>query len=146
MGHTKFVSCNQDCLENLFCIIRAKGAQRDNPDSAQFRAAFRQVMVDMVMVPSKQANCEADVDEFLCSLEQMRKSAPTQLPPPTPSVMDALPFSVRSIYLSAALSITLSRRSWENKKTTSWPISLATFTGQKHTFPPPWESIGYVLV
>ena len=90
---------NQDCLENLFCIIRAKGAQRDNPDAAQFRAAFRQVMVDMVMVPSKQANCEGDVDEFLCSLEEMKKSAPapSQLQPPTPSVMDTLPFSVRSI-------------------------------------------------
>ena len=34
---------NQDCVENLFSIIRAKGAQRDNPDSGQFRAAFAQV-------------------------------------------------------------------------------------------------------
>ena len=22
---------------------------------------------------------------------------------------------------------------------------VSTFTGQKHTYPPPWESIGYVL-
>ena len=34
---------NQDCVENLFCVIRAKGGQRDNPDAGQFRAALRQV-------------------------------------------------------------------------------------------------------
>ena len=90
---------NQDCLENLFSIIRAKGAQRDNPDAAQFRAAFRQVMVDMVMVPSKQANCEEDVDKFLCSLEQMKKAPHTPSPVQSPeqTIMDTLPFSVRSI-------------------------------------------------
>ena len=32
---------NQDCVENLFSIIRAQGAQRDNPNAGQFRAAFR---------------------------------------------------------------------------------------------------------
>ena len=34
---------NQDCLENLFSVIRGKGGQRDNPDPVQFRTAFRQV-------------------------------------------------------------------------------------------------------
>ena len=34
---------NQDCVENLFSLIRAKGAQRDNPDAGQFRAALAQV-------------------------------------------------------------------------------------------------------
>ena len=34
---------NQDCVENLFSITRVKGAQRDNPDAAQFRVAFKQV-------------------------------------------------------------------------------------------------------
>ena len=34
---------NQDCIENLFSVIRGKGGQRDNPDPSQFRAAFRQV-------------------------------------------------------------------------------------------------------
>ena len=46
-------SLNQDCIENLFSVIRAKGAQRDDPDVGQFRAAFQQVMVDNVIVPSK---------------------------------------------------------------------------------------------
>ena len=34
---------NQDCVENLFSVIRAKGAGCDNPDARQFRAAFSQV-------------------------------------------------------------------------------------------------------
>ena len=34
---------NQDCLENLFSVIRGKGGQRDNPEPLQFRTAFRQV-------------------------------------------------------------------------------------------------------
>ena len=34
---------NQDCVENLFSVIRGKGGQRDNPDPSQFRAAFREV-------------------------------------------------------------------------------------------------------
>ena len=31
---------NQDCLENVFSILRSKGRFRDNPDPQQFRAAF----------------------------------------------------------------------------------------------------------
>ena len=31
---------NQDCIENLFSIIRGKGGQRVNPSSMEFRAAF----------------------------------------------------------------------------------------------------------
>ena len=90
---------NQDCVENLFSVIRAKGAQRDNPDAAQFRAAFRQVMVDTVMVPSKFSNCEEDVDSFICSLEHVKKSSdtPPTEPAPQPSVLDTVPWSVRSI-------------------------------------------------
>jgi hypothetical protein len=59
---------NQDCVENLFSVIRGKGGQRDNPDPAQFRISFRQVLVDAVMVPSKSSNCQEDVDSFLFTL------------------------------------------------------------------------------
>ena len=38
---------NQDCVENLFSVIRSKGAARDNPDSQQFRAALKQVKSKM---------------------------------------------------------------------------------------------------
>ena len=34
---------NQDCVENLFSVVRAKGAGYDNPDAKQFRSAFSQV-------------------------------------------------------------------------------------------------------
>ena len=84
---------NQDCIENLFSIIRAKEAQRDNPDAGPFRAAFRQVMVDMVMVPSKGRNCEEDMDKFICTLENINKSTPPSLAPAPdePSIMDTIP-------------------------------------------------------
>ena len=36
---------NQDCVENVFSVIRGKGGQRDRPDPQQFRTAFRQVFV-----------------------------------------------------------------------------------------------------
>ena len=89
---------NQDCVENLFSIIRAKGAQRDNPDTSQFRAAFRQVMVDSVMVPAKGANCESDVDHFICSLENVKAgSTPDEQVQPETSLMDMIPWSVKSI-------------------------------------------------
>ena len=34
---------NQDCVENLFSVIRGKGGPRDNPDAGQFRTALRKV-------------------------------------------------------------------------------------------------------
>jgi len=34
---------NQDCVENLFSVIRAKMGPNDRPDAAQFRIAFGQV-------------------------------------------------------------------------------------------------------
>lgn len=40
---------NQDCVENLFAVIRSKGASRDNPDCGQFRAAFAQVLVILLI-------------------------------------------------------------------------------------------------
>lgn len=65
---------NQDCLENLFSIIRGKGGHRDNPDACQFRSAFRQVMVDAIMVPSAGANCQEDIDTFLVTLNNIGTS------------------------------------------------------------------------
>ena len=86
-------------VENLFSIIRTNGAQRDNPDARQFRAAFRQVMVNMIMIPSKGGNCEEDVAKFICTLENINKSTPPSLAPTPdePSIMDIIPLSVKSI-------------------------------------------------
>lgn len=118
---------NQDCLENLFSIIRAKGAQRDNPDAAQFRAAFRQVMVDMVMIPSSQANCEEDVDEFLCTLEHFKKKpfSPTpQVQSPEESLIESLPFSVKSI-----LSVCTIRPQHEEEALTNSECNILAYIG-----------------
>ena len=77
----------------------SKRAQKDNPDARQFRAAFRQVMVHMVMIPSKGGNCEEDVDKFICTLKNINKSTPPSLAPTPdePSIMDTIPWSVKSI-------------------------------------------------
>ena len=55
---------NQDCVENMFSIVRGKGGHRDNPDPKEFRLAFRQVMVDRLLSVSEFSNCKDDVDHF----------------------------------------------------------------------------------
>ena len=67
---------NQDCIENLFSIIRGKGGHRDNPDPREFRAAFRQVVFDQLLLLSKGSNCAADVDKVLLSLSSIASTAP----------------------------------------------------------------------
>ena len=47
---------NQDCIENLFSQVRGKGAHRDNPNPQQFRAAFRDLLVDALVAQSKGSN------------------------------------------------------------------------------------------
>ncbi|GFS27409.1 transposable element P transposase [Elysia marginata] len=56
---------NQDCIENLFAIIRSKGGHRNNPDPQEFRFALRQVMVDKVLSSIRGTNCKEDLDTFL---------------------------------------------------------------------------------
>ena len=65
---------NQDCLENLFSIIRGKGGKRDNPDAREFRAAYRQVVFDQILLPSQGSNCEMDRDGILLSLTNINMS------------------------------------------------------------------------
>ena len=95
---------NQDCVENLFSVIRHKGAQRDNPDAGQFRAASRQCMVDSVMLPGKNAKCIGDVDKFLLTLKNVNTITP---PAPTPvqrsSNRENVPENVKSILAVCAL-------------------------------------------
>ncbi len=66
---------NQDCIENLFSVIRAKGGQRDNRNAGQFRAAFAQVIVDAVLLPSHHKNCVDDLDTFLIQLGSLQNKA-----------------------------------------------------------------------
>ncbi|KAL8559202.1 hypothetical protein ACOMHN_048449 [Nucella lapillus] len=62
---------NQDCVENLFSVIRMKGQRSDNPDPKQFRHYLQQTMVDAVLTKSKSSNCIDDGDQFILSLESM---------------------------------------------------------------------------
>ena len=56
---------NQDCVENLFSIIRGSGGHRDNPNCEQFQASFRHIIVDKLFVHSPSANCAFDPDKIL---------------------------------------------------------------------------------
>ena len=62
---------NQDCLQNLFSVLRRKGGFRDNPNPQQFQADFRQVIVDKLFVHSTSANCENDADKILLDISNV---------------------------------------------------------------------------
>ena len=71
-SHSYFTNwLNQDCLENLFSIIRWKGEFRDNTDPQQFRAAFRHVIDDKIFVHSISANCTLDIDKTLLDISNV---------------------------------------------------------------------------
>lgn len=61
----------QDCLENLFSVLRGRGGFRDNPDPQQFRADFRQVVVNKLFVQSSFTNCEVDCDKILLDISSL---------------------------------------------------------------------------
>jgi len=76
---------NQDCLENLFSIIRQKGGFRDNPSPKHFKQTFKQVVIKSCLTNSNASNCESDNNETLLSFAKsvcrksiMSESANTQ--------------------------------------------------------------------
>ena len=62
---------NQDCIENLFSQIRYRGGNADNPDTRMFRAHLRDVMIDAILRPNSNGNCELDVDSFVLGLNTL---------------------------------------------------------------------------
>lgn len=62
---------NQDCLENLFAVVRSKGGHRHNPSPFEFRTALRQTMVDAILVTTGRQNCKDDIDGFLFNLQHV---------------------------------------------------------------------------
>lgn len=61
-------NCNQDCIENLFGQLRAKGGLNNNPDSLQFIGNLRALAFAKSLAKSN-GNCEADnMDTALKSL------------------------------------------------------------------------------
>ena len=65
---------NQDCVENLFSIIRGKGGKRDNPDAREFRASYRQVVFDQLLMLSEGSNCKVDTDDILLNLTNLDRA------------------------------------------------------------------------
>ena len=55
----------QDPLENLFSVIRAKGAFSVNPNFKKFIGAYKHVVIKNCMDQSVCSNCEIDLNEIL---------------------------------------------------------------------------------
>ena len=62
---------NQDCVENLFSIIRGKGGFCDNPDVEQFKAAFKYLIADKLFVQSDTNNSKVDNDTILLNISNV---------------------------------------------------------------------------
>ena len=68
---------NQDCLENLFSVIRGKCGHCDNSDAVQFRTAFQYVVVEKLFLQSENSNCKIDFDNILLDLSCITKGPTT---------------------------------------------------------------------
>ena len=85
--------CNQDCLENLFSVVRQKGGSNDTPWADQFRNSLKAAVVDQLLRPEGK-NCqflEEDNNDSVFTdylLECTKKSSDTP-----PSSHDHLPSS-----------------------------------------------------
>ena len=64
----------QDCLENAFAIVRGKGGNNVTPDASKFRSALRTVMINNLLSPSQDSNCEADAAVFLTKYNYLKMS------------------------------------------------------------------------
>ena len=72
---------NQDAVENLFSIIRAKGGSRDHPTPNQFRSAYRQAVFDNILMPPKGSNCIPDCDYLMLDLTSVITPSTQNIPP-----------------------------------------------------------------
>lgn len=63
----------QDCIENAFSIIRAKGGNNVTPDASKFQSAVRMYMCNNLLTPSKGGNCDSDESEFFAKCADLKK-------------------------------------------------------------------------
>lgn len=61
----------QDCVENLFSVIRYKGGNNVTPDSTKFRCSLRSVMANQLLQPSIDSNSEVDACSFLLQKQEI---------------------------------------------------------------------------
>lgn len=62
----------QDCIENLFSVIRFKGGNNSNPDACKFRSSIRAVMMNNMLHPADRGNSEYDIGEFLVKKQDIQ--------------------------------------------------------------------------
>jgi len=65
-------SLTQDCIENVFSIIRAKGDKNTTLDATKFRSAIRMLICNNLLTPSEEGNCEMDACQFLTKLNVLK--------------------------------------------------------------------------
>ena len=68
---------NQDCVENLFSVIRCKVAHRFNPSAQHFRRALRSTLVDSLFAHSAASNSIDYMGKFLPSLKSLSEQVST---------------------------------------------------------------------
>ena len=76
---------NQDCLENLFSQIRARGGHRFNPSAREFRFAYRILCSNFIIARIPSANCAFDHDVMVSSLARISSEACSRSNPHGPS-------------------------------------------------------------
>ena len=62
---------NQDCIENFFSQIRAKGGHRFNPSAKEFRYAYRNLCSTFILAAIPSSNCAYDSDVMLSTLARL---------------------------------------------------------------------------
>ena len=93
---------NQDCVENLFCVIRGRGGFRDNPDVQQFQSAFKYVVANKLFIQSTSSNCQVDSDKLLLDISHVAMGK--YLKPNVPIVQRPCGTDIASV-MKPALSI-----------------------------------------
>lgn len=65
----------QDCIENVFSILRAKGGNNITPDATKFHSAIRMCMCHNLLTPSQTGNCENETDavKFFAKYNELKK-------------------------------------------------------------------------
>lgn len=62
----------QDCIENVFSVVRSKGGNNVNPDASKFNSSMRMLICNHLLTPSKGGNCEIDASQFLTKLHEIK--------------------------------------------------------------------------
>ena len=96
---------NQDCLENMFGVIRMSSGQNDAPNPTQFRMALRKCATNSLLFPPPTANCEPDGDALVCAIAALGRPvahaspavagrSPQPTPPPLTEPLDTVDANV----------------------------------------------------